>query len=305
MKVLVTGASGFLGLHLVSRLLEERHQAACLLRTSSVLKSELADLPRWTVGEDGAGFREALDSFRPEVVVHLAAHYVSEHDYEDIGPLVRSNVLFGAYLLDAMREVGCDALVYAGTSWQHYRDREYCPVNLYAATKQAFSTLADFYRDAAGLRLLELHLYDSYGEDDPRKKLINTLKFSAKVADKLAMSEGEQRIHLVHVDDLVRGFAMACEQVRGLDAGERQVYRLPSNQAISVRELVAVFNTVNPDHPVNVGWSERPYRAREVFQPWEAADILPGWRPTIDLSTGLRRLHIHQCNPHKGHDTGE
>lgn len=120
-------------------------------------------------GEDGSGFREALDSFRPEVVVHLAAHYVAEHAYEDIGVLVRSNVLFGAYLLEAMREVGCDAMVYAGTSWQHYRDQEYCPVNLYAAMKQAFSTLAEFYRDAAGLRLLELHLYDSYGENDLRK----------------------------------------------------------------------------------------------------------------------------------------
>src|SRR5574337_1171586 len=289
MNILLTGATGFLGSHLIPNLKDRGHHVGCLLRSGSVLRQDCADLPAWRVNTNGTGFREAMTELRPDVVVHLAALYVAEHRYEDVGPLVRANVEFGAYLLDAMQAAGCDALVYAGTSWQHYRNRDYCPVNLYAATKQAFSTLAEYYLDAAGLRLLELHLYDSYGENDLRNKLLNRLKSAVESGDALVMSEGGQRLHLVHVDDLSRGFVMACEQVLALKAGVRRIYRLPSASAVSLRELVAIFNAVESQYPVNVCWGARPYRKREVLQPWEEADALPGWLPEISLLEGMRR----------------
>ncbi|HWR20247.1 MAG TPA: NAD(P)-dependent oxidoreductase [Verrucomicrobiae bacterium] len=290
MKILVTGSTGFLGSHLMLHLRDRGHRVGCLVRDSSTLQPEPSNLPTWRVGVNGSGFREALADFTPDVVVHLAALYVVEHRYENVGPLVQANVEFGTYLLDAMGAAGCDALVYAGTSWQHYRNRDYCPVNLYAATKQAFSTLAEYYLDAADLRLLELHLYDSYGEDDPRSKLVNRLKAAALSGNELAVSDGDQRLHLVHVADIVRGMAMACEQVCAFKAGERRIYRLPSAKAVSLRELVAAWNAADPSRQVRVRWSSRPYRPREVFQPWEGAEILPGWRADISLMEGLRRV---------------
>ncbi|WP_031435687.1 NAD-dependent epimerase/dehydratase family protein [Methylomarinum vadi] len=295
MKILVTGATGFLGSHLVPYLLAQEHEVACLSRQASNAFEGLS-IRTWTVDQNGAGFREAVSAFLPDVVVHLAAHYVSEHRYEDVGALVKSNVEFGAYLLDAMREAGCGALVYAGTSWQHYRNQGYCPVNLYAATKQAFSTLAEYYLSSTGLRLLELHLYESYGEGDPRLKLLNLLKLYAESNDILDMSGGEQRIHLVHVDDLCKGFKIACARVSELAKGERRIYRLPSARAVTIKELVDSFNALNPDNPVRVRWGARSYREREIFRPWEEAECLPGWRPAIELSDGLRRLRQAATN---------
>lgn len=290
MNILLTGATGFLGSHLIPQLRDRGHPVGCLLRPSSVLQQDLADLPVWRVGANGAGFREALTEFMPDVVVHLAALYVAEHRYEDVGPLVQANVAFGAYLLDAMQSVGCKAMVYAGTSWQHYRDRNYCPVNFYAATKQAFSALAEYYLDAAGLRLLELHLYDSYGEDDQRNKLINLLQGSVESTEVLHMSGGEQRTYLVHIDDLTRGFAAACMQVMNFSPGERRVYRLPSEEAVSVKQIACTFNAIDPTKPAYVNWSAKPYRNREIFQPWDHAETLPGWRAEIGLMEGLRRV---------------
>lgn len=295
MRILVTGASGFVGRHLVPALMGEGHEVACLVRYPNKLPANWADLPQGQAEPTGQGVRALCASFRPQVVVHLAALYVTEHRYEDIAPLIEANLLLGAHLLEAMHECRCNAMVWAGTSWQHYQGADYRPVNLYAATKQAFSALAEYYLDAAGLRLLELHLYDSYGEDDPRNKLINLLKNSARTAEIMVMSPGEQRMHLVHVDDVAKGFALACKQVLEHGSGERRVYRLPAERVVDLRELVELFNQGNPDCPVQVTWGVRSYRMREVFQPWEAADILPDWRPAIDLPTGLRRLHTYRC----------
>jgi nucleoside-diphosphate-sugar epimerase len=287
MKVLVTGATGFLGSHLVPELLAQGHRVGYVARAGSVLLPERDGCRVWTVGDNGEGIGEALAACRPDVVVHLAALYICEHDPDDIGPLIRTNVEFGAHLLDAMTASGCQALVYAGSAWQHYRDRNYCPVNLYAATKQAFSAIAEYYVDAAGLRLLELHLYDSYGAGDARPKLLNRLRDAAEAGADFSMSEGTQSMHLVHVDDLSRGLAMACEQVSTFNPGERRLYRLPSEKAVTLRELVDTLSAVDPLRPVKACWGLRPFRQREVFRPWEGAPILPGWQPRRTLTEGL------------------
>lgn len=290
MKVLITGAAGYLGSHLARHLHEQGHHVACLHRLSSSLPALIAELPCWATDDNGTGFRESLNEFRPEIVVHLAALYLAEHKPEDVTPLVRANIEYGAHLLEAMREAGSTALVFAGTSWQHYRNQAYCPANLYAATKQAFTSLADYYRDAHGLRLLELHLYDSYGPNDPRKKLIHHLCNAARNETPLAMSHGEQRIHLLHVDDLTRALEEASVQVQAFPSGHRKLYRLPSPAAISLRELVTLFNQVHSDQPVTIDWGKRPYRDREIFEPWEGCEILPNWAPRITLAEGLATI---------------
>lgn len=290
MKVLVTGATGFLGSHVVPELLQRGHRVGALVREGSSSDRVLAECAVWTVTKDSGGVVEALTEFRPDVVVHLAALYICDHHQEDISPLIRTNIEFGGQLLEGMRAAGCDALVYAGSAWQHYRDQEYCPVNLYAATKQAFSALADYYRDAVGLRVVELHFYDSYGPNDSRPKLLNRLLQAAEAGTEVAMSPGNQRMHLVHVHDLSRGVAMACDQVRMLETGERRVYRLPSHKAITLRELVATVDAVDRSRPIKVKWGERPFRTREVLTPWEGAPVLPGWRPEVTLAEGLRTI---------------
>ncbi len=288
MRVLITGASGFLGSRLLALLLQQRHEVACLWHRTTIKKYE--HLPCSFVGENGKGIQDIFLSFQPDIVIHLAAYYVSEHSYEDLKQLIDTNVKYGVYILEAMRLSNVKNLIYAGSSWQHYRNEEYCPANLYAATKQAFSTLADYFLDISSLRILELHLYDSYGENDRRPKLLNMLNKLARQKGELDMSAGDQELHLVHVDDVANGFSIACKIVKEQTMGTRTIYRLPSKKTIKLRDLVECFNSINPHQKVKVNWGKKNYREREIFKPWEKAEILPGWHPTIDIDQGLMRL---------------
>ena len=67
-----------------------------------------------------------------------------------------------------MKEVGVKILVNTGTSWQHYENKDYSPVNLYAATKQSFEAILQYYVEVASLKAITLKLFETYGLDDPR-----------------------------------------------------------------------------------------------------------------------------------------
>lgn len=283
-RALVTGASGFVGGHLARRLVAEGWDVHALVRPSSGATPEGAR--RHVHDGSTASMHSLVAAARPEVVFHVASLVVVQHRPEDVAPLVEANVLLGAQLCDAMAAAGVKRLVHAATSWQHYQDADYQPVNLYAATKQAFADLARYYAEARGLTAVALELFDTYGPGDPRPKLVNLLARAAREGTPLSLSPGEQVLDLVHVDDVAEAFLGAAR----VDTQEpAPAFALTSGARLTLRELVALFSRVaGRELPVTFG--ARPYREREVMTPWSRGRPLPGWHARVSLEDGLRAL---------------
>jgi len=231
---------------------------------------------------------EIVGASRPDVVFHLASLFVSEHDADRIEPLVRSNLLFGLQLAEGMRVHGRTSLVNTGTAWQHYRGEDYNPVNLYAATKQAYLDLLRFYRESAGLRVVTLELYESYGPRDPRPKLMNVLVRAAREGGRVALTDGPQRLDFVHVRDIARAYACAAERLLAGEGAASEHWAVRTDRPRALRELVALVDRA-AGMPIEADWGARSYRAREVMEPPERP-ILPGWRPEVKLEAGVREL---------------
>lgn len=290
-RALVTGAGGYVGRHLVARLLADGWAVETIVRADSprAIPAQWADRVR-VHRDDGAPdtLIAALGAARPDVVFHLASLFIAEHRPEQVAPLIDSNLGFGTRLLEAMAAAGAARLVNTGTAWQHFDAGGYNPSSLYAATKQAFEAILRFYVEAHGLSAITLKLFETYGPDDERPKLIPALLRASRDGTPLQMTPGENRLDFVHIDDVVAAYlAAAMRLLDGTVAGS-EAYAVRSGRAVSLRELVGLVEQAT-GRRLTVAWGGRPYRRREIMVPW-AGETMPGWRATIPLEQGLAGL---------------
>lgn len=303
---LVTGAKGFVGSRLTFRLVSEGWKVHVLVRPNSDLK-ELVPVQsaiNVEICREDQDLTKIVHDVTPDIVFHFASKFVAEHQSDQITDLIDSNIRFGTQLLEAMVQNGISRFVNAGTSWQHFSTDGYRPVCLYAATKQAFQDILEFYVDAYSLRATTLKLFDTYGPGDPRRKLISVLRSAVNSKTPIAFSEGKQLIDLVYIDDVVDAFVLAGGRMLNELTEPKEEYVVSSGTQISVKEIAEIYASVL-GASLNLKWGARPYRAREVMVPWSSGKPVPGWSPKISLIEGLLRTEksmsqTEKCRPAAG-----
>ena len=297
MKILMTGITGFIGHHLGERLVNDGHEVFAIVRPTSKI-DELSENLRCNVKFHVNDSENTVldivtdlcvEGNRPDVVYHLAANFLNAHQFDDIKFLVQSNITFGTELLDAMTANNVFNFVNVGTFAQHFEDAEYSPVNLYAATKECFESIIQFYIETARLRCISLHLFDTYGADDKRGKILGLLKKISETGETLKMSPGGQLIDIVYIDDVVEAFVLAGKYLAANQYDYCGTYGVSSLNPLPLREVVKIFEEV-AGKKLSIEWGGRPYRQREVMVPWKSFKTLPGWAPKVNLRDGIGKF---------------
>lgn len=289
-RVLITGITGYIGSHL-ARVLFPDYDLYGLVREP--LQTEyIADFREQvqllTVDGSYAGMEAAVRKAQPDLVYHLAAYYTGAHGREVTPTLIASNVTFGAYLLEAIFACGCPALVYASTVMAHYGGEAYRPLNLYAATKQAFSDLLAYYTDAGLLRAVTLVLSDTYGPDDRRPKVLNLIRNAAQKGETIALSDGGQDYDVVHINDVVEAFRVAGEQLLRRDGWRNETFQVCTDEPLTLRQTAEQMLEANRLPVQTAAWGQRLGAEREIRKAIRLYPTIPGWRPRTPLSQGLQ-----------------
>ena len=288
---LITGATGFVGSHLACRLVQEGWQVHIVSRADSRFPEaeEFALVTNHIYDGSTESIVNCVVQVKPDVVFHFASLFLSQHANKDVSALIQSNVLFGSQLLEAMKVNQITNLVNTGTSWQHYNNEEYNPVCLYAATKQAFEAILEYYVQACGIKAITLKLFDTYGPDDLRPKLFHLLRAAATSGDRLNMSGGEQLIDLVHIDDVTEAYLIAAQRLIECRAQQHERYAVSSGNPMRLRDLVLLYTEVT-GCAIHVNWGARSYRSREVMKTWTEGSSIEDWKPQLAFAEGIKSL---------------
>ncbi len=291
-KALLTGATGFVGSNIARRLAADGWEVHIIVRKTSGL-DRIEDFSGKTVIHEHDGSMEKMMTIlkraSPDTVFHLASLFLAEHQPKDVDALINNNILFGTQLVEAMVRNNAYHLINTGTSWQHYKNEDYNPVCLYAATKEAFETLLKFYTETTPLKVISLKLFDTYGPNDGRGKLLSLLEKISKNHEPLDMSPGEQLLDLVYIDDVVNAFILASERIKENIPVNPEDFAVSSGKPIKLKELVSIYRNVT-GKTLPIRWGGRRYRNREVMTPWSNGTRLPGWQPLVNIETGIRRV---------------
>ncbi len=289
-RVLVTGATGFVGRALLPRLVERADVTLLLLEefAGAPLPAPLAELrPAFAVvyGDlrnyplTARAVREA----QPEQVIHLAAAGVSD-PFLDPRLALSHNVTGTLNLLRACFDgaTTTQQLIVARTS------AELAPSNVYAASKVAAWAFCDMYARAAAWPIHGAMIFQAYGPGQPPAMLLPAALRAARAGQDFPMTAGQQEKDWIHVDDVAAGLLALL----GRDLPPGATAELGTGQTTAVRAVVERLYALvgRGGRPLPGALPSRPGEAPRHAADAAAAETLIGWRARVGLEEGLARL---------------
>ncbi|MDQ3954061.1 MAG: NAD-dependent epimerase/dehydratase family protein [Actinomycetota bacterium] len=314
MRVLVTGAAGFIGSHLVDRLLSEGEEVLGVDDLSSGSLANLADARRSQMGKftfqrvdiTSTALGELIKRSRPQVIFHLAAQVDVRKSVADPIHDAMLNVIGSLNVLQSAKEARTQKVVFTSSGGCIYgepdesrlpvtEDQIYWPDSMpespYGVSKKVVLDYLRYFRAVQDVDFCALALSNVYG---PRQEPASEVGLEGQVVAIFSRKmlagrpctiygDGSQTRDFVYVDDVVSAFVAAR------DKGSGDLLNIGSGKELSVNELYGRLKELTGSRLDPVHAPARPGELQRIVVSSERAGEVLGWRPATDLGDGLKQ----------------
>ena len=305
--ILVTGGAGFIGSHLIDRLLVNDNQIICLDNLNDYYNPEIKKLNQsehlnhlnytFIKGDirDGETIRNLFENHPIDIVVHLAAMAGVRPSIEDPVLYTDVNINGTQILLEAMMGSSVKKFVFASSS-SVYGNNKKTPfseddivdfqISPYGATKKMGEVMCYTYHHLSGIPTSCLRFFTVYGPRQRPEMAIH--KFVRMIHEGTPIpffGDGETRRDYTYVDDIVAGVVASIDHCEGYE-----IYNLGESATTSLSELVAMIGEVCGREPVLERLPLQPGDVKITYADVSKARERLGYRPTTPVREGLERF---------------
>lgn len=297
MKVLVTGGAGFIGSHVVDRLVQEGHDVVVVDNLSTGRRKNVnRTASLYKVDIQSRRLERIFRNERPSVVMHLAAQMNVRRSVDDPMFDAQVNVLGTLNVLEQAARHGARKVIFSSSGGAIYGEQEVFPapeshvtqpLSPYGISKLCGEHYLSYYHRLSGIHVVSLRYANVYGpRQDPEGEAGVVAIFIQKMLNHeqpIINGNGRQTRDFVFVDDVVEANLMAMgQEVQG-------IYNVGTGIETSVNELFRVLVELTKSDCGEVhGPAKKGEQARSVIDSAKFKQSL-GWEPKTDLRDGLRR----------------
>lgn len=288
MKILVTGATGYIGNYFI-RMMQNDASITALLRCESNQKSLKIFSCSILSFKSYEEIPLLMEVNKFDGVVHFASHVSDGYGEENISTLIDSNILYSTYLLEGASKSGVSWFINTGTFWQNYNSSNYCPVNLYAATKESFQCIAKYYTETSEMLFATIKINDTFGPHDKRKKLLSyIINFSQSSDDIIQLTAGEQIIDVSFIEDIISAYWQLIIELNKDHSLSGKTFYVTNSEKYTLKETIGLLESVT-GKKFNIKWGGEDYRHREVMTPYSEGRLVPNWKQKYSLSNAFQK----------------
>ena len=283
-RILLTGATGYLGSHLAEALLDAGHSVVALKRKTSSLRHLESSLPRIILLDvEEIAITSAFSNYgKIDAVIHCATSYGRKGESASL--IADANLNFPLKLMDAAIAADVPLFLNTDTALDKF-------LNAYSLSKTQFAEWGMYFAQQKKIRFINLKLEHFFGGgDDDTKFTSHVIKGCLMNVPELKLTLGEQKRDFIYIYDVVAAYLLLLEK-QALLADWFAEFEVGSGAAVTISQFVELVHQLTESR-TSLNFGALAYRAGEVMYSQANTGALRalGWSCRYNLETGLKRV---------------